>query len=159
MTAADKQIVTMYEELQCTPAQIVDELNGEYDIEAVKMCLLNHSAQFKQEARQAVQVSNGGADQAQGIFSEEERQIAKSVCLRLCQFSEAESVQARMAEVILNEQRAERTSQKLTALAGAKMNILQFQEHANLAKAAIQRARQAQVIDISDTNNKLQKVS
>lgn len=146
MTAADKQIVTMYEDLDISPEQIVQELNEEYDIEAIKMSLLQNSPKYKQDAHHAVAITNGNAPDAQGIFTEDERQLARQTAVRLMQHSELDVVQARMVETILNEQRAERTSQKLTALAGAKINILQFQEHLTMVKASMQRAREASVV-------------
>lgn len=146
MTAADQQIVTMFEDLELLPEQIEQELNGEFDVEAIKMSLLQNSAKYKREAYHAVAITNGNAPDAQGIFTEDERQLARKTAVRLLQHSELEVVQARMVDTILGEQRAERTSQKLTALAGAKINILQFQEHLSAVKASMQRAREANVI-------------
>ena len=89
--------------------------------------------------------------EAQGIFDDDERQLARKVAIRLLRTAESEAVQGRMVEVILQEQRAERTSQKLTALANVKTTIAVMQEHMSRAKAAVQRARQATIIDVPQT--------
>jgi hypothetical protein len=159
LAALDNQIVTMYDDLGASPEEIVDSLQGEYDLEAVKMCLLNHSPKYKFDAKQSVSAANGHAPEAQGIFDDDERQLARQVAIRLLRTAESEAVQGRMVEVILQEQRAERTSQKLTALANVKTTIAVMQEHMSKAKAAVQRARQATIIDVAPQTQLLEKAS
>jgi len=154
MTAADQQIVAMYEQLDMQPAEIAEQGDLGYDVDAIKLCLLQNSVTYRQLANQDAKQGD-----VLGIFNERDRQLARRVAIDLLQNAEVEMVKARMVNTILADEREERASRRITNMSKVNINILQIQDRLRLAKESLNRLPAALEPVVGKTEKEAEEIS
>lgn len=136
MTAANSQIITAYDELKMTEEQISEELG--YDLAAVKMILLKHSADYGDKSMSKFTSKESEAESAP-MFSADEVQLAKDSIVTLARESEMENVRLKASEFIINEYKGR--NDPIKNLSEGNFNVLIISEHMSRARAAMARAK------------------
>lgn len=147
MTAQDTSILAMYEELDLSLEQISSETG--FDVEAIKISLLQNSTRFSKEARHSIsrvpkpQTPTRQSEQqdAYPVFSMADEELAKKTLRSICENGELEVCRTSAARTILKLNQEERASKRATIVGRTNFNIQIIQD--NLARA--KRATSLQV--------------
>lgn len=132
MTAANQQIVTAFEELGMTPAEIAQD--QELDEVSVKAILMQSSALYRKACK------NEDSKEDTFNFSDEELVMANQVISNLARYSEDENMQFRAAKYIRDDRKGRLDVIKQQT--GLNINVIAFNEHMQKAIAAVERAKQ-----------------
>lgn len=145
MAPANQQILVAYDECDLTPEEIAREYG--YEVEAVKMILLNGSRKFSDKALTEANerdAAESGTDNAVPIryggdtFTQSDYKMACATMVNLLD-SEIDAVKYRAAEFVIDECKGRRDLKALKDAGG--FNITVVNETMARARAAIQRAK------------------
>jgi len=137
MAPANQQIITAYEDCGMSPEDIAADLG--YEVEAVKMILLQHSSVFSDKALTRANESRELVVKDEEVFGTADIKIAKATIKELCLHSEVDTVRFRAAEFMINEAKGRND---LRALKESNFNIVMISETMTKAREAMSRAKQ-----------------
>lgn len=136
MAPANCQVVTAYEECGMSAEEIAEDLG--FEIEAVKMILLQHSQQFSDKALSKNPLTKELEVRDEQLFSQRDVKVACGTIKELCASSEVDSVRFKAAEFIINEAKGRND---LKALKENKFNIVMISETMRQARQGIAEAK------------------
>lgn len=136
MTAANRQIITCYEQLGSTPQEIAQELD--FDVTCVKAILMQNSSIYRKAC---------GAEPEEEDsfnFSKEELKMANQTIVHLAAGAEEDAIRLRAATYIRDDKKGRLDIVK--QMNGLNINLTVFNETFQKAQAAIERAKAAKVL-------------
>ena len=144
MTAGNHQVVTMYEELRCTPEEIAHGLD--LDLQAVILTLATNSKKYrldktKEQKGEDAKVVTGDVV----LYQSDEVNEAAEVIASLMRHSEDEHVRMRAATFVINESKGRHDVKTVKNL---NINVNFINEQMRRAREAKERARN-KVIDVA----------
>lgn len=136
MAPANCQIVTAYEQCGMSAEDIAADLG--FEVEAVKMILLQHSQQFSDKALSKNPITKELEVRDAELFSEKDMRLACGTIKELCVSSEVDSIRLKAAVFIIDERQGRND---LKALKENKFNIVMISETMAKARAGIAEAK------------------
>lgn len=133
----NNQIVALYENENLSVEEIVQALEGEYEVEAIKQTLYNNSYKYRQAVKSKEET-----------FTKDDDELAKVVMKQLL-FSEEPGLQYRAAKFILNENRG-RHDDPRKVLRNSNININMIDVRFSRAREALSRAKNQEIIDVPE---------